>query len=58
MVLLLIEEDFDELENKEKKIPRKKKSQENCECTCGRVVCCGKHKKGKCSCQQNQKERE
>ena len=58
-IALWIEEGFEEIEAEaSKKSIEKNKNKTVPGCDCGRAVCCGKHKKGQCSCGQNQKERE
>jgi len=54
-LMLWLEEDE---EQQMKKDEKEKENQEALKCACGRAVCCGKHKKGQCSCQNQKRERE
>lgn len=40
----------DELEAEKKDAKEEKKSALESKCACGRKVCCGKHKNGRCAC--------
>ncbi len=55
---LWFEEDENVLTKDEaaKEVAKKKEKTEH-KCACGRAVCCGKHKNGQCSCQNNQRQR-
>ncbi len=56
MISLWLDEGVEEaLDDMKKEESQKKKK--GTPCACGRAVCCGKHKRGQCSCSGNQKER-
>ena len=56
MISLWLDEGIEEaLDDMKKEESQKKKK--GTPCACGRAVCCGKHKRGQCSCSGNQKER-
>ena len=56
---LWLEEDEDVLKKEEQaaeKVADEKEKTKH-KCACGRAVCCGRHKNGRCSCQNNQRQR-
>ena len=55
--LWIDEEEFMSQENKAASRKTNKGEITAQKCACGRAVCCGKHKKGQCSCQNNQRQR-
>ena len=53
---LWIDDEEGRIDEENKKKATASKVKESSKCACGRAVCCGRHKKGQCSC-QNQKQR-
>lgn len=56
MVLLMNTEDWEGAGMSESEKNKEEDKKEKV-CKCGHAVCCGKHKKGQCSCQRSQRER-
>lgn len=58
MLNLWIEEGFDEAEEAMQQKAKSSKKGKKQPCACGNAVCCGKHKGGQCSCQNQKRERD
>ena len=54
MITLWMNEGMDEASQDMKKDKADKKTSTAHRCSCGRAVCCGKHKNSQCACQKKE----